>query len=80
MEDSDGTRYYSDADKCKLMEKTWSNIYKITDEEEAKFDRRHSENIDTYINLHNHRTSPYINTDLSRLNVESFYTRPIDRE
>lgn len=78
MEDTNGTRCYTDADTCKLVENTWTNIFKITNEEKAKIDRRNSEHMDAYKNLHNYRTSPYNTTDITQLNVEWFYTRPID--
>ncbi len=60
------------------MENTWKNIFRITEEEDATFNTLHSENIVTYINIHNHRIKPYNITDLTRLDNNCFYTRPID--
>ena len=37
MKDTEGNKYYSDKEKCNLMEKTWENVFKITDEEENNF-------------------------------------------
>ncbi len=62
------------------MEKTWSDIFRITEEEEAKFDALHSDHIESYINIHRNKVTPYDTVDLSRLNFNSFYTRPINKE
>ncbi len=80
LEDTVGNRYYTDAKKCKAMENTWKNIFKITEEEEASFDTLHYEHIDTYIDIQNHRIQPYNTTDLTRLDNGCFYSRPIDLE
>ncbi len=35
MVDEDGNRYYSDMEKCNLMEKSWKDIFRITEEDET---------------------------------------------
>ncbi len=42
IKDIEGNKYYSNKEKCNLMEKMWSHLFRITDEEEASFDRVHS--------------------------------------
>ncbi len=51
MKDKDGNKYYTDKEKCILMERTWQDVFRITDEEEAKYDRQHSDHVNTYINV-----------------------------
>ncbi len=51
LEDKNKDRYYTNRDKCNIMEKTWSDIFRITEEEEAKFDALHSDHIESYINI-----------------------------
>lgn len=77
LTDSQGNRYHTDTEKCTLMRDTWSNIFKITAEEEETFDTAHSEHIDTYIDTQHHRTTPYDTTDITRLDTDNLYTRPI---
>ncbi len=80
MKDTDGNKYYTDKEKCTLMEKTWRDVFRITEEEERNFDQHHSQHIDTYININHHRVSPYITSDLSRLRNDSIITRPINKQ
>ncbi len=49
MKDKDGSKYYTVKEKCILMERTWQNVFRITDEEAAKFDGQHLAHINTYI-------------------------------
>ncbi len=77
IEDKEGRRYYSDKEKCNIMENTWKDIFKIT-EDEANFDTIHFEHIDAYINIHRHRIQPYSSSYLTRPDNNNFYTRPIN--
>ncbi len=58
MVDEDGNRYYSDKEKCNLMEKSWKDIFRITEEDETNFDADHSNHINTYINIQQHKITP----------------------
>ncbi len=64
------------------MQQTWRDIFRITEEEENGFDIRvqHSEHIETYLQIQEHRTTPYNTTDLTRLNNTNAHTRPITIE
>ncbi len=79
LEGQEGNKYYTDKEKCHLMEKTWENMFRITEEEEATFDSRHSEHIEAYTSIYTQR-SPYIRSDLGRLDNHKFYTRSISTE
>ncbi len=80
MKDTEGKKYYSDQEKCQLMEETWKNVFRITDEEEQNFDKQHSDHIDRYININNNRVKPYFTVELNRLNNENYNTREITTE
>ncbi len=60
MKDKDDNKYNTDKENCILMERTWRGVFRITDEEEAKFDRQHSGHIDIYINMNHQRVSLYL--------------------
>ncbi len=61
------------------MERTWKDIFRITEEEEANCDVAHAEHINSYINIFQERIKPYNVSNLSRLNNENFYTRKIEK-
>lgn len=80
MKDSEGKKYYTDKEKCGLLENTWKDIFRITEEEEIKFDRNHSDHVDAYININQERVSAFPTSDLRRLNNENYHIREIDKE
>ncbi len=63
-----------------MEKKTWKDIFRITEEEKNTFDREHSDDIETYMQIHHHRIKPRNTTDFSRLDESIFYTRPITTE
>lgn len=80
MKDSAGNKYYTDREKCTLMEETWKNVFKITEEDENSFDQNHSEMITTYINANNDKTKPFPTANSVRINDENLHTREITIE
>ncbi len=79
MTDPEGNKYYTNEEKCDFMERTWRNIFRITEDEEAKDDAHHSDDTDVSIHVNHQRVSSYPITDLSRLSNENFHTREIDQ-
>ena len=77
MKDSDGNKYFSDKEKCRLMEKTWRDVFRITEEEENNFDQQHSDHVNGYININHNRVNPLPTVDLTRLNTDNYHTREI---
>lgn len=53
--------------------KMWQNIFRIA-AADATFDARHTEHIDAYLNIHQHRITPHQATDTNRLS-NVFHTR-----
>ena len=41
MTDAEGNKYYTNKDKCDILERTWKEIFRITEDEEVLFDRDH---------------------------------------
>ncbi len=80
MNDTEGNKYFSDKEKCDLMEKTWKDVFKITDEEGNNFDKQHSDHIDRYINVNINRIKSFLTADMNRLNTENYHTREITLE
>ncbi len=80
MKDTEGKKYYSDKEKCNLMEKSWENVFKITEEEDNNFDQQHSDHINRYITVNNNRVNTFPTVDLSRINTEDYHTREITIE
>ncbi len=80
MKGKDGNTYYTDKEKCTLMERTWKDVFRITDEEDAKFDSHHSDHIDTYININHLRVSPIPTYNICRLINENTQTRVITKD
>ncbi len=79
MVDEDGNRCYSDKEKCNLMEKSWKDIFRITEEDETNFDTDHSNHINTHINIQQQKITPYQEVDLTRLTNDDMCLKRIDR-
>ena len=77
MKDKDGNKYFTDKEKCDLMEKTWKDVFRITEEEDNNFDKQHSEHIDRYININNNRIKSFPSVNTNRINTDNFHTREI---
>ncbi len=78
MKDADGNKYYTDKEKCNLMGKSWKSIFRIT-EEEANFDKDHSNHINNCINIQHKKITPFPAVDLQRLAKDNIYTMKIYR-
>ncbi len=62
------------------MEKTWKDIFRITEDEENHFDKDHYEHIERYIKVNNIRVKAYPTTNFNRLNAEIYCTGEITLE
>ena len=67
MKDENGNKFYTDNEKCNLMEKTWKDVFEITEDGENSFDREHSEHIDRYIDLFSDRVNPFPIANTTRI-------------
>ncbi len=80
MMDFEGRKYYIDKEKCELLEKTWKEVFKITDEDDVNYDTQHSNHINAYINVNINRVKFFQTVDTSRLNIQNYHTREITTE
>ncbi len=80
MKDSEGRKYYSDKEKCNLMENTWKDVFKISEEDDYNFDRVYADQINDYINANHNRVDTFPTVDLNRLNTVDYHTREITLE
>ncbi len=80
IKDEQGNKFYSDKEKYNLMEQTWKDMFRITEEEEVNFERAHSEHISNYVNINSERNSPYTTSTLNIPNRDNFHTTAIDKD
>lgn len=79
ISDERGNKYYSDDEKEGQFRHIWTDIFRITDEEEANFDRANDRRVNEFINDNEPSITPYEYADLERLNAENYMTRPTTR-
>ncbi len=80
MKDNEGNKYFSDQEKCNLMENTWKDVFRISEEEDSYFDARHSDHIDSFININHDRVNTFQTVNLNRINTDNYHTRAITLE
>ena len=67
IKDPQGNKHHSDIEKELILRKTWENVFKITPEENQKFDPANEETVNSFIIDNWNRTQPYETVDLNRL-------------
>ncbi len=77
MKDRIWKQVFSDKEKCNLMEETWKNVFKITEEEENNFDKQYSDHINRYITVNYNRIKSFPTANTERLDNENYLTREI---
>ena len=60
-----------------LLTETWSNVFRISDEDNESFDEDNEELVNDFIAANRERTQPYSHSDLSRLAPDSQLTAPV---
>ena len=66
-------------EKRSLFNHTWREIFRITEEENSKFDDGNETVVENFLSNNEGRTRPYNNADLSKLNENIYLTRRITR-
>ncbi len=64
LKDTEGNRYYTDKEKYDLMESTWKDVFRITEDDEVNFDAAHSKHINSYIDILRERVKPHNDSNL----------------
>ncbi len=73
IKDNDGNKYFSDQEKCNLMENTWKDVFRMSEEEDRYFDARHSDHIDSFININHDRVNTFQTVNLNRINTDNYH-------
>ncbi len=76
MKDKEGNKFFIDKEKCNLMELTGNDGFKITEKEEKKIDKLHTDHINRYeyISVNNNRVKSHPTANTSRLNTGNYHT------
>ena len=72
-------KLYEPRDKEREFRNIWSNVFKISDEENQNFDLNHERMVTDYLDNHQQETQPFPFADLTRLDPDNFMTRPVTR-
>ena len=75
--DANNTKIHEPKDKEKEFRSIWTNVFKITDEENQNFDQDNETMVTEYLNEHQQQTQPYPFVDLSRLDPNNYLIKPV---
>ena len=75
--DANNTKIHEPKDKEKEFRSIWTNVFKITDEENQNFDQDNETMVTEYLNEHQQQIQPYPFADLSRLDPNNDLTKPV---
>ena len=73
-----GDRVYSDENKLKLFHEIWTNIFRISNEENRDFEQNTENRVNEYLREIADRIKPYPHSDLSRLVENSPLLKPMN--
>ena len=73
--DNRGNRIYEETEKEEKYREIWSNVFRISDEENTNFDQQQERIVERYLQRHNFRFAPYERADLDRLNETNYLIR-----
>ena len=74
--DEQGNKLTETNEQLQLMTRTWEKVFQISEEENEEFDEENEDQVNEFLNLNNERITPYINIDLTRLDVNNYLTTP----
>ena len=75
--DNNGRKIYKTDEKEEAFRHIWSNVFKITDEENQLFCRENERRINRYLQLHDFEINRFEFADLDRLNPDCDMTKPV---
>ena len=75
--DANNTKIHEPKDKEKEFRSIWTNVFKITDEENQNFDQDNETMVTEYLNEHQQQMQPYPFADLSRLDPNNYLIKPV---
>ena len=71
-------KIFKDEDKEPVFREYWSNVFRITPEENANFDRNHETMVNDVLRRRGQELVPYPTVDLTRLDPNNPLTRPFE--
>ena len=74
--DRQGTRKYEDSEKEETFRDIWTDIFRITDEDNVTFDAENERRINDYMTRNDQICLPYEYADLNRLEPDNYLTKP----
>ena len=75
--DENNIKLHEPEDKEKEFRSIWSNVYRISDEENQNFDHNHETMVTDYLYEHQQQTQQYPFADLPRLDPNNYLTKPV---
>ena len=75
--DANNAKIHEPKYKEKEFRSIWTNVFKITDEENQNFDQDNETMVTEYLNEHQQQTQPYPFAHLSRLDPNNHLTKPV---
>ncbi len=73
----ENTKIYEENQKETIFREIWSNVFKISPEENLTFDQENDQTVNEYINNNRILTLPYQHADPANLNINNEYISPI---
>ena len=77
--DENNVKLYEPKDKEKRFCSIWSNVFRISDEENQNFDLNHEAMVTEFLSERQQETQPYPFADLSHLDENNCLTKPVSR-
>ena len=78
--DARGQKLYDDDSKEEILRDIWTNIFQITDAENANFVADVDRRVNEFIDRNSYRITPYEFADLDRLDPTNYMTKPTNRQ
>ena len=77
--ENNNNKLYKDEEKHSLYNRTWKNVFKISEEENQNFDEENEIRVNNFLNENLYRTKPYEFANTRRLDPNNFLTKPIEK-
>ena len=78
LKGNNGEKIYDEAGKVEIFKNIWTDIFRITVEEDREFDRTNEERVINYLENNRNRITPNQRSDLNNLIINDPLLRPIE--
>ena len=73
--ENNNKKLYRDEEKHSLYNKTWKNVFRISEEEKQNFDEENEIRVNNFLNENVYKIRPYEFANTRRLNPNNFLTK-----